>query len=345
MGFLANRRVLVLAGFAMGACRHAEPVPPPPVPAVLTTVAHVDAEPVLSRRGAVSAGARLRLGFNVPGVIATVKVKPGSAVRKGQLLAWLKDGGAAAALQAAQANRAKAARDLGTTTALVDTGAAPAAQRNDAHSMMEIANANASIAAESVSQRRLVSPVNGTVLQRLAESGEAIAPGMPVLIVDDTERLVVKVGLPERELARVKTNQLASLLAAGSTTPVPAYVSSIGPSPLDDGLYAVEVLPTDEDRAKNAFRPGTLLTVQFDQATTVSSIRLPLEALVHRGGKTLAFVVTGQGDQSRVHIRELSTDRVDGDDVLVRSGIADGERIIREGAYFLEDGQAVRVLP
>jgi hypothetical protein len=40
----------------------------------------------------------------------------------------------------------------------------------------------------------------------------------------------------------------------------------------------------------------------------------------------------------------VTFDRADGKDVLVRSRLKDGDRIVREGAYFLRDGQAVRLL-
>ena len=91
-----------------------------------------------------------------------------------------------------------------------------------------------------------------------------------------------------------------------------------------------------------AFRAGTLLTVRFDEPTRAPAIRIPLEALVHRDGKTCVFVVPS-GD-TKVKLRALDVDRADGKDVLVRGGLQDGERIIREGADFLQDGQAVRLL-
>jgi RND family efflux transporter MFP subunit len=336
---------LTLAGALTGvAACHSKPEspPPPPSPAVLTTIVHARPEPALTRRGAVTAGARLRLGFNAAGVIATLAPKTGDVVKKGQLLARLKDGDAAAALQAAEASRGRALRDFGVADTLVSSGALSAHQREDARSALQVADANASFAAESFGQRRLVAPITGTVLQRLAEPGEAVGPGMPVLVLEDTQRLVVKVGVNERELGRIAPNQAASLVTDGGQAPLSATVTSIAPAPGEDGLYAIEVSPARG--LKSPLRPGTLLTVRFEEERTEPSVRVPLDALVHREDKAFVFLVAGAAADAKAIMREVAIDRADGKDVLVRSQLKDGDRIIREGAYFLQDGQTVRLL-
>ena len=73
-----------------------------------------------------------------------------------------------------------------------------------------------------------------------------------------------------------------------------------------------------------------------------TSSLIPLDALVERNQKKGVFVVkTGEG-QSRAAFRELKIQRVLGKDVAVLSGLSSGEQVIAEGAYFLEDGDAVR---
>jgi RND family efflux transporter MFP subunit len=329
---------VAISAIACPACRHPEAVPPPPTQAVLTTEVHAKPEPALARRGSVTAGARLRLGFNGAGVLATLDPKTGDVVKKGQLLARLKDADAAFALRAAEARKGRAQRDFSAADALVTKGSLPPTERDNAQSALQVALANESLAAEALGQRVLRSPITGTVLERLAEPGEAVGPGTPVLVVEDTKRLVVKVGLTERELARTEAGRGASLVLDDGSAPLAAQVTSIAPAPGDDGLYSVEVSPP---AAKAALRPGTLVTVRFDEQQAAPSVRMPLDAVVYRQDKTWVFVVP---DGSSARLREVQVDRADGKDVLVRSGLTDGERIVREGAQFLQDGQAVRVV-
>jgi RND family efflux transporter MFP subunit len=341
--------VSTLASLALLGChRRPEVVPPAPDPAVLTTTLHARAEPALARRGVATAGARLHLGFNSPGVLAAITPRMGDVVKKGQLLARLKDGDASAALNAAQAHRGRALRDYGVAATLVDSGAMSANQRDEARSALQVADANASYAAESLGQRRLLAPISGTVLARLAEPGEAVGPGTPVLVLEDTQRLVVKVGVNERDLGRVAVGQAASLVVDGVEVETPGVVSSLSPAPGPDGLFEVEVAPST--RQKAAFRAGSLLTVRFEDATKIPAVRVPLDAIVHRDDRAWVFlvgdIVSGSASPAaaRATLCEVTFDRADGKDVLVRSRLKDGDRIVREGAYFLRDGQAVRLL-
>ena len=336
--------LLVLATLATTAlgCHAPATVAPPPPPAVVTLTAHAEDMPLLSRRGSVTTGSRVRLGFNAAGVLSSMKVKAGDVVKEGQVLARLKDGGASAQLAAAQASRKRAVRDLGTASSLVSEGSAPSFQRDDARTAVDVASANANLAATYVSDRRLLAPIAGTVVQRLAEPGEAVGPGKPVLMLDETGRLVVKLGVTEREVSLLAVNQPTLLAVDGSKVPLQARVTSIGPAPLDDGLYAIEVTPVDAHAA--GLRPGTLVSATFQPIVKRRAIKLPLDAIVHRDGKNLVFVIRKNLAEPKVAARELAIAREDGRDVYVASGLAEGEQIVREAAEFLHDGQSVRAL-
>jgi multidrug efflux pump subunit AcrA (membrane-fusion protein) len=84
--------------------------------------------------------------------------------------------------------------------------------------------------------------------------------------------------------------------------------------------------------------------VEFDEPARQPAMVVPLDALVHRDQKAWAFVLLPSPKETRAKIRELRLGRIEGKDVVVLSGLNDGERIIREGAYFLRDGQVVRLL-
>jgi RND family efflux transporter MFP subunit len=343
--FLRLASVVTVASAA--GCHRGDPPPPPPCPAVLTTVVHAMPEPPLSRRGSVAPSARLRLGFNAAGVIAEVKVKMGDVVHKGDLIARLQDSGGGAMLAAAQAQRNKALRDRQRAETLVASGTIATAQGDDALSSLRVASANASAAASAMGQREIFAPITGTVLERIAEPGESVGPGMPVVVLDDTQRLVVKVGVTDHELTRITANQVATLVVDGTDVPVPASVTSIAPAPREDGLYSVDVEPSVAAFGKpRLLNPGTMVTVRFDNLRKETSVHVPLEALVDRGGKTWAFVVAAgaRAALATVKMRELDIDRAEDKEVLVRGGLHEGDRIVREGAYFLNADETVRLL-
>jgi membrane fusion protein (multidrug efflux system) len=328
------------------ACHRADP-PPPPYPAVLTTVVHATPEPALTHRGSVAPAARIRLGFNAAGVIADVKVRMGDVVRKGDVLARLRDSGGGAMLAAAEAQRHKALRDRERAEKLVAWGTIAPAQGDDALSSLRVASANANIAATALAQRVIVAPINGTVLERLAEPGESVGPGMPVVVLDDTQRVVVKVGVTQRELTRVTANQRATLVVEATGARLVGSVTSVAPAPREDGLYTVEVEPPAPSFGQpRILTPGSMVTVELEDVRQETSVHVPLEALVERDGKTWAFVVTPgvRAALTTVTMRALQVDRAEDKEVLVRNGLREGDRIVREGAYFLNADETVRLL-
>ncbi len=117
------------------------------------------------------------------------------------------------------------------------------------------------MAREALQRMQMVSPAAGTVFARLAEPGETVGPGMPVLVIDSTERLTVRAGATERELALLALGLAATLeLADGAT--FGGRVKSLARTPnLEDGLFTVTVTP--DDTAQRKLLPGALVRLLF----------------------------------------------------------------------------------
>jgi RND family efflux transporter MFP subunit len=335
---LATGTGLSLAALLSLACGSKRASVPPPPPAVKSTVVATTADAPLLLRGTIAADARLRLGFKTGGILAAVLVKEGDRVARGQVLARLDPTDAEAHLRAATAQRDKAKRDWIRADRLATEGALASSAREDARTALEAAEAALAVAREALARTALVSPVQGTVFQRVAESGESIQAGNPVLLVDETGSLTVKVGVTDRDLRRLRAGQLARLIPEDGGAPVQGRIASLAPTPNPaDGLYAVEVKPEGQPRN---WQPGVLIGVRFDGAAADPSLRVPLEALVHRQDRDWVFVVA----EGKARLAPVELGRTEGREIVVRSGLRGGERVVTEGAYFLQDGQPVRVV-
>ncbi len=327
-GFLAVIGLVLACGTGKSASA------PPPPPMVLVHQVQSGEEGALSIRGVASARSRLRLGFKQPGVIAAVLVREGDVVRPGQVLARLDDADARAQVQAATAQRDKARRDADRATRLAGEGALPTSTRDDAQNQLQAAEAQLSLAQEALHRTRLLASVQGTVFQRIAEPGETVGSGNPVLLVDETDRVVLKVGVTDRDLKRIKEGNPVTIQPEDGTAPFAGKVSTISPTPSpEDGLYAVEIAPG----GKHKLQSGVLMQVRFD-GPREKAVRIPLESLVHREDQDFVFIIEG----SKVRQQAVQVEKGEGRTLLLRNGLKGGERIVAEGAYFLRDGQAVR---
>ncbi len=329
--------VLLLAAVWLAGCARREAASGPPAPLVRVLRLQAKSPDPIELRGSVAARSRIKLGFKLDGVVAQVSVEEGEAVRKGQLLAALDGIDARAQLRVALAHRDKARRDAERAARLAREGAVATSLRDDAQSQLEAAEALLAQAQDAVERTRLLAPAAGTVFARLAEPGEMVGSGKPILVLDTTGALVVKASATARELSALRLGQAATLAGDEGGPTLHGRVTSLATTPnAADGLYAVEVTPAEP----LPLRPGALVRIRFAATSATSDLRIPLEALVHRQDRDFVFVLDG----GAVRQVPVEMDEAEGREVVVRSGLSGGERIVAEGAYFLQDGQSVRTV-
>lgn len=331
--------LLLATLLSCGACGRPDEAETLRPPLVRATTARAASEAALEMRGTLAPLGTVRQGFKAPGVVASVDVRVGDRVRRGRLLARIDDVDARESLVAATAALARARRDAERAVRLASAGAMAGAQREDARNALEGSEATWRQASDALGRTRLVSQVDGTVAERLAEPGETVAAGAPVVVVDTSGRLLARVGVAARDLGRVHLGAPAHLLLEDDGTRAMGRVTSVAASPSTaDGLYAIEVTP-DGPLSPTA-RAGGLVTIRMDGATDTNGVRLPLEAVVHRRDRDLVFVLGGGGV---VAARPVTVGGSAGTELTVANGLAPGERVVAAGAFLLQDGMAVRV--
>ncbi len=212
----------------------------------------------------------------------------------------------------------------------------------DARDQWAVSAAQAQAAKAAFGFTRLQSPIAGTVQQRLAEPGEAVGPGVPVLLVEEVGRSSYAWASMKR-IGQALRAVRVRVVGYGKEGAVPGKVSQVAPVPeASDGLFSIEVTPDASSVA--SLVPGALVSVAFKSAGTASVFLIPLDALVERNQKKGVFVVDAAAGQAKAVFRELKIERVLGKDVSVVGGLVTGEVVIAEGSYFLEDGERVRPL-
>jgi RND family efflux transporter MFP subunit len=331
---------------ASGCHRDAEAVIPSHVSVVRTIAIRQQSDRALERRGEVAPAARLHLGFRAPGTVRAVYVREGDAVRKGQLLAMLDDTDASASLRDAEASAKDAQAESDSARALVASGSIPQRSYDRATTELDRALARRALAAQSVVDTHLYAPISGQVLSRHVEPGEVVEPASTLFVIDESHRLSVRIGLAQRDVARVHVEQDVTLAPVGESPspPLAGYVASVTPAPNpDDALYTVEVRPKD-GTAWAGVRPGSQVTVRFADASPPAVVRVGLDALVHRRDQDIVFVVEGRSGETTVRARVVTLGWSEGSDVVLEGGLQEGDRIVSEGAYFLKDGDRVAVV-
>jgi RND family efflux transporter MFP subunit len=284
----------------------------------------------LNAAGMVEPLAEATLSTKLMGSVTHVLVQEGDAVAAGQPLLRIdaRDLNAqraqvAAAQAEAEAVLGEAELHVERIRALYDDEAAPRAQLDAAETGYTRARAGVAAARASAAQLAAVasyaevrSPFDGTVVRRLVDAGSFAAPGAPLLVVQDTRRLRVRVSAPPDAVRLLRRGTSVTAVIEGEA--VPATIEGVVPG--GSGLFTVNAIV---DNA-GAHLPGTgaaTLALPQDLRTTIV---VPVRAVRRQGDLTGVQLIREEG----VLTRWIRLGAVSGDSVEVVSGLRHGDRIL-----------------
>jgi RND family efflux transporter MFP subunit len=283
-----------------------------------------------------------RLSFKVGGLIESVKVEEGQAVKAGQLLAVLKQTEIGASVEQARQATAKARRDLERGKALLADGVATEEQVQDLTTAFNVASAAQSGMEFNAAHARIVASVDGVVLRKLAEANEVVLPGQTVVILGGANRgWVVRIGLADRDAVRIHLGDAARVefdawpgqMFAGKVSNISSAADSA------TGTFAVEVR-IDAGAAK--FVQGLVAKVALTPQGSSQVKVIPVQALLEANDKEAGvFVLDAKAQQ--VHRVSIQIGRMNSGRIEVLRGLDADAQVVTDGAAFLENGEKVRV--
>ncbi|WP_291195715.1 efflux RND transporter periplasmic adaptor subunit [Hyphomonas sp.] len=282
------------------------------------------------------------LSFKTGGVLTELTVDEGDAVKAKQRLARLDLTELAASVAQAEAAVVNADLQYERTRDLVEKGHVAQARLDDAALARDQARAGLSAVSFNRNLGVMTSPSDGVVLRRLAEPGQTLAPGAPVLqIGDTTSGLLLRVPVSAEQAARLKVGDKAEISVAGLAGPprTGAIVRIAAKSNDATGNFDVDISAGDPALLRSGLIGSAQITSSAATEGKSSTVRIPTLALIDaRADRGYVYVID---DKNVAHRRAVSTSGIDRGDVLVLSGLEAGERVIAEGAAYVRDGEAV----
>jgi len=346
MRLVRPRSAAPLIFLTLAACGSGKP-DAPPAPLVRTLVVGQAGAAPLRYTGVVRARIESDLGFRVGGKIVERLVDPGQRVRRGQALMRLDvtDFGLAASaasdrLRAAQAEATRAAAEEARLRRLVEAGAVSRsayevalAAAQSAASNLSAARAGADEAANQRGYTTLVADADGVVTDVLAQPGQVVSAGAPVVRLARAGDREAAVAVPEVQVATLPRAGRAVLY--GSDRPLTARLREVAGAadPLTrtyDARFAL---------ADPGLPLGATVTVELPRPGA-SALAVPLSSLHDGGAGPGVWVVKSD----RVMFRPVQVAALGEESVSIAPGaLAQGDRIVALGAQLLRQGQAVRV--
>ena len=345
----------VLAACMLTACdKPAETAAPlPPVRVTGAKTLDASAGTAVVATGLVRLREEVPLAFKIGGIIQAMRVDAGQQVAAGQLLASLDPAEIDAQVLTARENLQRAERDLERAHTLFARGMVAQRAEQDARTARDQAKAALDAATFNRQHAQIHASAAGVVLQKRAETRETVAAGQPVLVLGRLDRgWVVKSGLAAKDAVRLAVGGAADVALDATGTHYEGQISRIGAaSDARTGTVEVEVtLP-----GAKALVSGMVARLDFklqssphgankatdDTVARTAPLVLPLSAVLEGdGGRARVFVLEGD----KVRRIEVRTGALHDGSIEVVDGLAPGAQVVVEGAAWLDDGAAVRVL-
>ncbi len=185
----------------------------------------------------------------------------------------------------------------------------------------------------------VVAPSSGIVASRDAQVGQITSASQMLFSIIENGRLELKLQIPETLIGKIEPGQLVQISSnANQDLDLTGKVREIDPLIDDSSRQAtVEVdLPSGTN-----LRPGMFLNAAISTNTSRGQA-VPIEALLPQSdNQAIAFVL--QSDNTVKAQTVKMGEILSGEKVEVIEGLQPGDRIVIEGAAYLQDGDRVKV--
>ena len=268
-------------------------------------VRHGEITQSLEYVGTVHSRREVKVLARVQGTVSALPYREGQRVKKGSTIARLSAHDLAASYRRTVAEVGKASAEQnhqcywyrqykkleasGTVARVVVDRHRRACQA--ATASHRAARASRALRGVMASKTRERSPFNGRVLQWLAEPGQNVMPGQPILLLGNEER-EIRVFVVESDLLRhirqgtpvlAKVGKKSLRLKVGETAPMARGVGR-----------TVEIRVPLPASASTSLRNGMSVNVSFVVAHADRAVSVPTHAVVLRGAESSIYLVQGE---------------------------------------------------
>lgn len=325
-----------------GCGKQAPTVEKTPIEVKVMNVEKSDASVRQSFSGTIEEDNGSSLSFSIAGTVRSVAVSAGQKVHKGQLIAVLDDATFQSSLSMAKATLDQAIDAYNRLKILHDNNSLPDIQWVEAESKLKQAQSAYDISKKNVNDTKLYAPFSGYISEKNVEVGNNVMPGSPVVKLVTVDNVKVCISVPETEISKISLGESIEI-------EVPALNNRTFRGRIKEkGVSANSISRSYEVKAEiqnltNELLPGMLCTLYFNNSGNDGemSILVPCSVIQLDSSNRNFVWVTDKGKAVR---RYVDLGKYEKDEVVVSSGLNEGDSIIVEGQQKVSDNMEIKVI-
>ncbi len=344
--------VLLAATVLAGCGSDAETAAPEPKDVSCTTGQATLAEVprYVTATGGLEADKTVMVSTRMMGWVKKIHIKEGLPVTKGAPLLSIDDTDLLAKKAQAQAGIAEAEAVLANAEKmaarferLYEDKSVSRAQLDDVLTGRDRAAAGVKMAKAGLrevnvhlSYLDIVAPADGVVARTMVEEGDMANPGMPLLILEQTQVIKVVAHVGEKDIVGMKAGDTVLVsVGSASTQEYTATIDRVIPT-ANPGSRTYDIEAT-LDNSDGQLRSGMFARVRVPVSRR-QAVLVPAEAIIRRGQLTGVWIV----DQNQAaHLRWVRLGHPQGSQVEVLSGLAGSETVVLTSRLPLAEGDKV----
>ena len=264
--------------------------------------------------------------------LAKIHVQVGSSVKKDQVLAEYLFTGDNTQYQQAQEQIALLEKATERMRELHAKGGISQQDMDTQEMQLKVAKMNL----ETVRRAsKILAPAAGVVTELHFKEGQT--PGLGVFCtIAKLDQVILKLNVTSKDIGFFKKGATATVdvggeKVKGKVTLIPLAANSL------TRFFPVEVTFPNK---KKQLLPGMYATAELD-ARNVKGIIVPIEAIVYRNGVNTVWIVTAEGKAKRKVVKLGVQTK---GDVQILEGLEDGDQVMVEGQFRMNDGDKVLII-
>ena len=301
----------------------------------------------LELQGAVNTRQNVLLYPEVPGILESVLVKEGNKVKKGQLLAVIKDGGMSQQLQQLESQAALSqtvferqerlwAQKIGSEIEFLQAKTNYNSQKNAVEQLKD-----------QLEKTKITAPFDGTIDVVYKEEGTVVAPGQgaEVFRILNLDNMYVEAEVPENYVSSITKGKKVQvhfpILGKTITSSVRQVGNFINPN---NRSFKVEI---DVPNPKKDIKPNLTVQLKINDYQNKNAVLLPQSIISENAqGEQYIYVVVDKRNNGEATAQKVlvETGKTQGDIIEVLAPLTSQVEYIQEGARTVHNGQKVKIV-
>lgn len=315
-----------------------------PVESVASAVAKArQHSPSTTSIGTVVALRSITVRNELPGTVRQVSLVPGQIVEAGTVLVALDVSVERADLNALQAQAELAKTQLARIERMVEQRAASEMELDAARAERDVAVAQVARTHAVIERKTIRAPFRARVGLADVHPGQYLNEGTVLTTLQGVDdNAYVDFAVAQQVAARLKPGDEVEVRSAEAASVSAAIVA------LDARVDAATRNATVRARVKNgadALTPGASVRVRVPVGAPRLAVAIPASS-VRKGpeGDHVFVLESDQSGATRARLRRVQIDTTIGDEVLLETGVEEGERVAASGSFKLRDSALVAVI-